>query len=385
MADGEALPRFGLYYPYISFRDDRWVKLAALYWPKLARLVPPGHRPRDSDVTRALNDELGFLIDLSPLPVRADVAHSFGAKLDGLPPHQLARWRIDADMARLLVDGAKREFELTTDARPPDEPGPHDFPPLREFVLIHPADLEPTLWDRLVAERFAVLLPTGWYAVEPEVGWWYRCLFTDVQAARNRLVPTTDSLASHAAMTSFVPDTTDVLGTRFGLLAVASVVPKGDVPVARIIAARQKFGGEFDRWRRHIDTVGTRLAEELRDVEDPAVVNGFLSHAVGAFATQPVADLRRGLADLGIETAMTALSTKFPVPSGLLAGVAPPISAVAGAAAGVVSLRQGARAKARARMTAPSAYLLGVEETLASRGFLQRVIDGIRKAAGIRG
>jgi hypothetical protein len=36
MADGEAvLPRFGLYYPYVNFRDERWVKLAALYWPKL--------------------------------------------------------------------------------------------------------------------------------------------------------------------------------------------------------------------------------------------------------------------------------------------------------------------------------------------------------------
>ncbi len=28
------LPVMGLYYPYVHFRDERWLKLAALYWPK---------------------------------------------------------------------------------------------------------------------------------------------------------------------------------------------------------------------------------------------------------------------------------------------------------------------------------------------------------------
>lgn len=383
MADGEVTPpRFGLYYPYTNFRDDRWVKLAALYWPKLARLVPPDHRTGDSDVTRALNDELDFLVDLSASEVRPAVAVSFRARLDGVPPHRLARWRIDVDVARLLVDGTRHEFELTAEARPPDGP----VPPLREFVLMHPADFDPALLARLVDERFAVLLPTGWYAVEPEVGWWYRCLFTDAQAARNRLVPTTDSLTAHAAMASFVPDATDVLGARFGLLAVSSVVPKNldDVPVATIVTARREFGGEFDRWRRHVDAVGARLAEELRDVEDPAVVDGHLTRAVNAVAGQPVAALRRGLAALGIETTLTAIGTKFPVQSGLLARVMPPIAAAAGAAAGVVSLRQGARPKARARMAASSAYLLGVRETVAGTGFLQRIVAGMRQAAGVR-
>ena len=26
--------RHGLYYPYFHVRDERWIKVAALYWPK---------------------------------------------------------------------------------------------------------------------------------------------------------------------------------------------------------------------------------------------------------------------------------------------------------------------------------------------------------------
>jgi hypothetical protein len=41
----------GLYYPYIHFRSgDDWVKLAALYWDELYRIVPNDDQPEDSNV-----------------------------------------------------------------------------------------------------------------------------------------------------------------------------------------------------------------------------------------------------------------------------------------------------------------------------------------------
>lgn len=33
------MKRVGLYYPYIHIRDEEWIKTAALYWPRLARIV----------------------------------------------------------------------------------------------------------------------------------------------------------------------------------------------------------------------------------------------------------------------------------------------------------------------------------------------------------
>ena len=57
----------GLYYPFMEFNDDNWVKLAALYWEKLGRIVPKGYRPsHDSDTVKLLTDELGFVVNVSP-------------------------------------------------------------------------------------------------------------------------------------------------------------------------------------------------------------------------------------------------------------------------------------------------------------------------------
>ena len=30
----------GLYHPFIHFKDDDWLKLSALYWDRMARIVP---------------------------------------------------------------------------------------------------------------------------------------------------------------------------------------------------------------------------------------------------------------------------------------------------------------------------------------------------------
>src|SRR4051812_4547526 len=58
-------PRIGLYYPFIHFQDDAWVKLAALYWARLARIVSSGYATHDSRVVRALGED--FVLNLAPL------------------------------------------------------------------------------------------------------------------------------------------------------------------------------------------------------------------------------------------------------------------------------------------------------------------------------
>jgi hypothetical protein len=51
----------GLYYPFIHFKDDAWIKLAALYWDKMGRIVPRGYRTSDSDTVKQLANESGFI------------------------------------------------------------------------------------------------------------------------------------------------------------------------------------------------------------------------------------------------------------------------------------------------------------------------------------
>src|SRR5690349_18481018 len=56
----------GLYYPTIGFSDDAWVKLAALYWDKLGRIVPSGVEVDDSDAVKQLINEVGFIDSFMP-------------------------------------------------------------------------------------------------------------------------------------------------------------------------------------------------------------------------------------------------------------------------------------------------------------------------------
>jgi hypothetical protein len=37
-----------LYYPFIHFRDEAWLKLSALYWDDVTRIVPKSYAPRDT-------------------------------------------------------------------------------------------------------------------------------------------------------------------------------------------------------------------------------------------------------------------------------------------------------------------------------------------------
>jgi hypothetical protein len=45
---GTRLTQLAIYYPYIHFRDPRWLKAAALYWPRMVRIVHPDYPTRNS-------------------------------------------------------------------------------------------------------------------------------------------------------------------------------------------------------------------------------------------------------------------------------------------------------------------------------------------------
>jgi hypothetical protein len=76
------LPKIGLYYPYIHIRDEQWLKLAALYWPRLARVLPHDFPVPDSETVRTLVDELDFIMPVEPGPTAAAVAPRFLEVID---------------------------------------------------------------------------------------------------------------------------------------------------------------------------------------------------------------------------------------------------------------------------------------------------------------
>jgi uncharacterized protein DUF6236 len=76
----------GLYYPYLHFQDEGWIKAAALYWDGMSRIVPYGMRLNDSDEIKRFEQD-GF--------VRSESPHKAASAIEQ-PFRELIRTRGDA-------------------------------------------------------------------------------------------------------------------------------------------------------------------------------------------------------------------------------------------------------------------------------------------------
>jgi hypothetical protein len=85
------MPRMAVYYPYIHFRDERWLKVAALYWPRMARIVSPGYPTRNSHLVDVLAGELGFVVDVPPDSAARALAGTFAKLIQQAEPDVLQR------------------------------------------------------------------------------------------------------------------------------------------------------------------------------------------------------------------------------------------------------------------------------------------------------
>lgn len=411
------LSRIGLYYPYIHFRDERWLKTAALYWPRIARIVDDDYPIHDSELVKRLIGELDFIVNVQPSSARDSLAEPF-AKL--ISPSWPDRWRIAADASwepdqSMPMEGTRPRsihstiypIDVVYWATPAEYrsplPGRHIRRASPPVSGIHISEISPRLYDRLIHEGFARRVGEDWIGVHPELAWLYKCHLTADIASSNKLAPTTDQLEAHAFMSgpslpAGFANTSEAqpkaiaaqsVETTFGLLAVTAVIPTDieNIPIAKIIEMRRRFNAEFDRWRQYSDHLSAELADQLGDIESPAVLSAYLQDAVKRYSLQPVVDLRRSLDSLGLDSMLQTVNTKFEVPAsltalGLLAQ--PQLAAAAGIAAGAVAIRQAGRKKAVAAQMTPAAYLLNIQETLNAKSWLQRIILTMRHIAGLR-
>jgi hypothetical protein len=421
-----ALPSFGLYYPYIHFRDEGWLKVAALYWPKMARIVPSGYPVRDSDTVQALKDRLDFVVDLGPDPGAAAVGPSVEDFIGQLqfPFHGWA-------------GGFPNEAEAVETegfTTPEWGQGPGD-PPIwgrrqdDRVAAVLASEITPALRSALIASDLARPVELShrdpgsagivdayrldpidqtargpapdsqWLLMHRDLAWIYKCVLSAEIARRNRLILTTDQVDAYAATSGF--DLTDLarggvekLAVRdrttmaIGVMALRAVVPANlaEVSIEQIITVRERHGEHFDNWRGYMDRVGADLAEQLADVESPQVLDAYLREAARRYAEAPAERLRRAIAGIGLDTAEAAVSQRFDVPGALAAtGLTPaaPVGLAASAAVGVIQLRRRARQRSQSlRDASPAAYLLDIRETLTPRSWLDRILLTMRKATG---
>ncbi|MEV0469165.1 DUF6236 family protein [Streptomyces prunicolor] len=391
------LQQIGLYYPYIHVRDEQWLKVAALYWPKLARIMPAGYPVADSPTARELAEGLDFLVPVDPAQTADAVAPLF---LEAIEGHATA-----------LRDRYGGPFNAESFApwpwAPDDvEPRPPVAVPARPRVAgMHMAEVSPALRSALLGAslaqpthqtRFRHYDGAVFLAMDAGLAWVYKCVFVSILARQGRLTPTTDQSAAHLAADSWdadrviaalLPSNSTLQApqdptTTMGMLAIRIVIPENlaDIPTRKIIELRQQHRSEFEAFSTAITETTASLQAELAEVTLPEARAQYLQLEVDRRFAAPLEDLRRAMKAVGVETAFSAANLKFELPAiattvagGALAG-SPTIGTTLGAAFAIASIRRNAGQQRQAVLAAsPAAYLLSIERGLEPRSLLRRL------------
>ncbi|AWZ08826.1 MULTISPECIES: DUF6236 family protein [unclassified Streptomyces] len=422
------LQQNGLYYPYIHFRDESWLKAAALYWPSLGRVVPDGYPVMDSPTVRRLSEGLpGFVHDVDPAAAARSVAEDFLEVLTGDPAVLRGLRDAHANFEELagapgvgpgvgpgtngFPDFGSRRHGMPTVSR---DPAP-DRMRRSGLAGVYRGEVDPRLRAALTdsglalparSARFRGVADAGFLAMSPELAWVYKCALTEELARLGGYAPTTDHTASHTASQGWdaeriaralldrgsapgfrPPDTVDGgLVDAVGMLAVRIVLPADlhRVDIEKIIELRTTHAAAFDRFGQAVTDTAEALKSDLADVLLPQAARRYLEREVDRRFRIPLADLEDAVRSLNGDTVFSAANVAFTLPPllGLAVGQFsgnPAVATGLGAAFGITGAVRGARQRKRAALAgSPVAYLLSVKRELAPAQLLRRITARVR-------
>jgi hypothetical protein len=362
---------FGLYYPHVHFRDDRWLKIAALYLDRLyhlynssAEITGPGISLTEMHL--ALND---FTKEVRPSPEAVDrAANRF---LDVISGTDLARYRVPFDspvdagdlrtalaawkISSPLVD-LLQETGLARDngrGRLVMDPG-----------LVHAYLL--TLATELSADLGASPIAEDAYD-QAAAGLTTRRLLAGLRGEHLSLV---DAEEKRSVLVN---------------LAITTVLPR-DIeacPVSKIIEFRGRYAGERARFNESVTRLLTE-SEQLRDIRDEQVLLDHLKASYDSQLDPALRDLERAMRGMRIDTLTSTMNVQAAVPAAVassLALLALHPSAAQAAAIGFGGLALGVWTSARrvgstadAALTAsPVSYLYHLQHDLQPLDLAERL------------
>lgn len=367
-----------LYYPFIHFKDDRWVRLAALYWDKLGRIVPHGYVTEDSDTVRAFGD---FIEILRPEWVRPEFGETFAEFVDAYG-HEL-RERYSTDM--------RGQWEAVPPERqPPLAGGPSGTDPRLGYVFYE--KMSEHVRRALIESRIA--MPDEhdphWIGMHPKLALVYMTALADQLAGERGLYPLTDETVDHLAVSGCTierlaqallgdislvdsrPNAREV-ETIAAFVALETVLPRdiGNVPVDRLLAFREKYPAERGAFQTLIADF-VRPREWLGEVKDAQALSRRLQAEYEKEFKPKLIELRDKLRQAGIDAVWGCLNVKTLLPS-FVGGAAatlgltlnPVAAATAGLAWGLIPvLRDKRKLMKDALRSSPVSYLMRVEQDL---------------------
>lgn len=422
----------GLYYPSVGFRDDAWVKLSALYWDKLGRIVPVGSKVDDSDTVKSLIDELGFIHNFAPDEQElSDIGELFLTalgqhleKLQTIYNLDRARRRFKAEEGDFSNIGGfsniRNPFSNIMSLESKLDPG-------LSYILGDGKIFRP-LSEALIEAGLAKFIgSSGPYpsliGMDSTLAFIYMEVLAERMAAARQLYPLSDNVLHHVAISgysverlvqvllastnfqsgdspflknrhlasstnSFPSLSANEIEVQMATIALQAVLPKdiANVPTKKIIKLRTKYREELSNFQTYLQNLSGSF-EALQTVNDPEALKAHLEVEFEKNLQPQLDDLNKCLQSIGIDTAIGAMNVRVAVPA-LLASATPllhlsinPIIAGAGAIAfSCFPVLQKKQKEVGQKMKAtPAAYLFHVQEGLEPGNLVSQVTTCARQ------
>jgi hypothetical protein len=377
----------GLYYPYWVFWEEDWLKLTALYWDKIARVVPAGMDPimlGDEETAQVLQDELGFIVNL---PFSTEVSDVSAPFIDLIRTHEteLSAFRVAGKLPKGTRDPAVTPTYLWE------------------------GEMTPELVDALLAVSFAkpARNSPGFLEMHPKLAVVYKQALAESMAATRQMSPLTSDVLFHVAVSGCTPErlaqglldgvefasaapSSDEVTQEIATLALQSVIPRDlqNVPIEKIVKVRKQHAAELSTFQEYLRAFVAETPNLVK-IEDP---NARLAHLDTQYrkTLQPqLEELRKCLRSGGIQTVLGAMNVRLALPPAIagfakyLTGPVGSVAAAAGAAlfSIVPVIRQKRRALQEMVRSSPSAYLMYTQEELQPSTLASKVRRSARRFA----
>lgn len=375
-----------LYYPFIHFRDEAWLKLSALYWDDVTRIVPRTYATRDSRDVKTLEDA-GVLKRIDPAAYEAQVSRLFSLLLARHERKLLGRYHVK------LRDGWAPNPERLALASASS----------RSLAFIHASKLEPALTARLL--ELGLALPSRdrrWLGMHPNIVSAYMIALAGEIASRRGLSPSSDNPLHHSGVTSCtVEDLAASLvseldlakrrpaeggaarpsSERVAFLTLRAVLPGrlDSVPAKRIVQLRDDHAGARHAFHGYVEDVRTQLASA--SISDTTALDEHIRLEYEKRLKPELLELTKALRSLGISSFLGSFGVAITLPIGSLLGASPAtaLAGVAGAALGVTALAQKQREAARGVLKKSPASFLFLTAQLRPKTFGMRVSESLRR------
>lgn len=322
-----------LYYPYLEFRDTRWLKTAALYYEGIDRIVPPGYTPTDCSEVQELNAACRFIRAVDPGEAAKDITPAF---LDFVRTH-LA----DAGQRGIVLQKLQNKFNFdktfTIQAGKTGNQLIEELPRLG-FKLYPGADENQFVFDEVTGSLYMAFLANH------------------LGILHHTPVITDDPLFQpliHAIQQE--GDASD-RGHALATLAIQCAVPNPlqEIPIDALVRFRHTYADERNQFYEEIN----KLSDDLKNVTDPETLEAILQYKLKAL-TRRAGELEK-----------IYKGNKINLLTGLFCLSAPVIVATAGPiaiAAGLIAVASGKAYSAyidrrKARAGSPVAYLLSLRQ-----------------------